>query len=192
MLREQGAIVGRKRLALAAPLVGEAILLAALLVLLSQFLAELRVAFRLAGGDGVDTGGDRFHRQRDDIYGRACDCADDAAGQREAGGDQEQLLHSNGDSHSLPGPAMTDQRCIAASASASACVSSASSASAPGGSDSRPTITISGTAIGVIRPVSTWSIVAEARSTRRTRRPSSVIRRRASSQAARSRRCCGS
>ena len=51
---------------------------------------------------------------------------------------------------------------------------------------------INGTAIGVIRSASTWTIVADARSTSRTSRPSSVIRARASSHAAVSRRWVGS
>ena len=53
---------------------------------------------------------------------------------------------------------MNDQsRRIASAASASASISSASSAE-PGGSASRPTMTISGTAIGVTRVATTWTI----------------------------------
>ena len=189
-----GAIVGRERPALAAALLAPArSCLPALLVLLAHFAAALLVGLGLAGGHRIDARRDDLDRQGDDIDRGLGDRADDAAGKSEreergrstrfmaarladagvTGNERSQLHRRFGERFGLRSAALRRLR-------------------RPGGSASRPTITISGTAIGVIRSGSTWSMVAEARSTSRTSRPSSVIRRRASSHAARSSRCSGS
>ena len=158
---------------------------------LLQLAAALLVALGLAGGRRIDSGRDDFDRQGHDIDRGAGDGSDDAAAERQRQeGKCRRFMRSRIADAAPAGNAITT---ASPRWPAPRPASAASRRLRPrAAATSRPTMTMNGIAIGVIRSASTWSMVAEARSTSRTSRPSSVIRRRASSHAARSSRCCGS
>ena len=170
--------------ALAAPLLGQAELLAARFLGLAHLAAALLVGFGLAGGRRIDPCRHDLHRKRGDGDGGVRDRADDATGQGISGRTRTKAGFINRKFADIQAITIASRSRRALRPRSAALVGFGA-----GRQRSRPMMISTGTAIGVIRSSSTWSMVAAARSRGGRGGRGRSSSRRASSQAARSSRC---